>query len=317
MAKFRLQFFADGGAEGAGATPTATGAESTQAENKTSGSSRRNRGNKGELANVVYGKVETDAETGSVAESKADVSTTSNTLEARRQAFEDLIGGEYKDLFTERTQNIIDRRFKETKNLEAQVNSAKPILDTLFQKYKIGDGNLDKLAKAIEADDTYWEEAAEEAGLTVPQYKEVQRIQRENEELKKAQQQAEGQKAMDAQINDWYKQAEAVKGIYPNFDFRAECQNREFLGLLKAGIPVQKAYETIHLDELVTGAATVAARQAEHRTVESIKTRASRPAENGTSSQASATIKSDVSSLTRADREEIARRVARGEIIKF
>lgn len=323
---FNLQIFSDGGgaaadggaaAEGVG---VAEGAEQQQAENK-SGSSRRNSGNKkGDLSNVVYGKqAEATGTTtdGSAAESKTDVTTTSNTLEDRRKAFEDLIGGEYKEEFTARTQEIINRRFKETKALEAQLNASKPVLDMLLQKYKISDGDLGKLSKAIEADDTYWEEAAEEAGLTVEQYKAVQKLERENQELRRARQQEQGQQRMNAQLNDWYKQADAVKAVYPDFNFQAECQNRDFLGLLKAGIPVQKAYETIHLDELVSGAAKVAAQQAERQVVANIKNKASRPAENGTSSRSSATIKSSVSSLTRADREEIARRAARGEKIQF
>ena len=322
----RLQMFNDGGA----ATAAGTEGDSTTQETtsqpikyESKRKSRINSGKKtGELSDVVYGK-QTSAESAagdtegsnSAAESKADVTTTSNTLEDKRAAFEELIKGDYKDEFTQRTQQIIDRRFKETKNLEARLNQAQPILDMLMSKYKTDD--IGKLAKAIETDDAYWEEAAEEAGLTVEQYRQVQKLERENKELRLRQQQAQGQQQMNAQLNEWYRQAEAVKAIYPNFDLKTESQNREFLSLLKAGIPVQKAYETMHLDELVNGAATVAARQAEQRTVSSIKNRAARPAENGTSSQSTATIKSDVRSLTKADREEIARRAARGERITF
>ena len=311
--RLNLQLFAEGG-DGAGAAPI-SGAEGIQAEK--SGSSHRNRGNKSELADVVYGIQDTEADTGSVAKSKPDVTTTSNTLEDKKAAFKELIDGEYKEEFTEMFQQRFDRRFKDYKNLEAQVNQVQPIIDMLMQKYKITDGDIEALSKAIDTDDTYWEEAAEEAGLTVEQYKAVQKLERENAEFRRAAQQAEGQKQMEAQVSDWYKQAEAVKQIYPDFDLKVESQNRDFLGLLKAGIPVQQAYETMHLSELVSGAARVAAQQAEQNVVAGIKSKASRPSENGTSSQSSATIKSDVSSLTRADREEIARRVARGETIKF
>lgn len=310
----RLQMFSDGGASAAPGTEGS--ATQTQVENTPSGSDHRASGRKkGDLSDVVYGKQ--DSGTGSVAESKADVTTTSNTLENRRAAFEELIGGEYKEEFTQRTQEIINRRFKETKNLEARLNEQKPILDMLMSRYKIADGDITKLTQAIETDDAYWEEAAEERGLTVEQYRAVQKLERENEELRAMQRRAQGEQRMNSQLNEWYRQAEALKQIYPTFDFRAECQNRDFMGLLQAGIPVQQAYETMHLSELITGAASVAAQQAEQRTVSQIKNRASRPAENGTSSKSTATIKSDVSSLTKEDRAEIARRVARGETIKF
>lgn len=317
----------DGGAAGAsgtgGATGTATGdTGATQTDGTNVGGSRqRTSGKKGELSNVVYGKQEAEPTTDTTPDAKVkketEVTTTSNTLEDKRRAFEDLINGEYKDMFTERTQNIIDRRFKETKNLEAQLKAQSPIMELLMSKYKVADGDISKLSQAIEQDDTYWEEAAEEAGLTVEQYKTVQKLERENQELKRMQQARDAQNQANAQLNDWIKQGEALKQTYPDFDFKTEVQNKDFLGMLKAGLPVQKAYEVMHLDSLVTGAARVAAQQAEQQTVARIKNKASRPAENGTSSQSASIIKSDVSNLTRADRAEIARRVARGERISF
>jgi len=319
----RLQLFSDGGAAGAGVGTgdAGAGAEGSAAvqQTETRGNGRRNSGNKkGALSNVIYGVQDTPAEDNSqAAAGEPDVTTTSNTLEDRRKAFEDLIGGEYKQEFTDRTQEIINRRFKETKNLEAQINTQKPIIDMLLQKYNISDGDIAKLQQAIETDDKYWEEAAEEAGMTVEQYRTYQKLARENEELRKAQRVQQGQQQMENQLQTWYREGEQVKAQYPNFDLRAECQNRQFLDLLKAGIPVKQAYETIHLDELVNGAAQVSARQAEQRTVANIQRRASRPSENGTSSQSASTIKSDVHSLTKADRAEIARRAERGEVIKF
>ena len=319
----------DGGAAGAGAGAAGgeggaaeTAGADTQVETKKVGSNRQQR-KSGELSNVVYGKQEeptttannSDAE--STTKQETDVTTTSNTLEDKRRAFEDLINGEYKDMFTERTQNIIDRRFKETKNLEAQLKAQTPIMEALMSKYKIGDGDVSKLSKAIEQDDAYWEEAAEEAGLTVEQYKTVQKLQRENEQFRRMQQEQTQQQRAETQLNDWIRQGEALKATYPDFNFKNEAANKDFVDLLKAGLPVQRAYEVTHFDDLITGAARVAAQQAEQQTVNRIKDKASRPLENGTSSQSASLIKSDVSSLSKADRAEIARRVARGETIRF
>ncbi len=313
-----------GGGDGAGSTSTGAdaGTQTTtiQAETKRNGSSRRSGKSTGAFSNVVYGKQEADT-TDPAAEgntgSTTDVSTTSDTLEAKRAAFEELISGEYKDMFTERTQGIIDRRFKETKNMESQLKSQQPVIDMLMSKYKIQDGNIAKLTEAIDKDDTYWEEAAEEAGLTVEQYKTVQKLQRENEAFKKAQRQAIGQQQANAQIAEWVKQGEAIKAIYPDFNMKAEFADPEFAKMLKSGISMQTAYEVRHMNELLTGAARVAAQKAEQNTVAKLKSKAARPSENGISSSSSAVIKNDVSKLTKADRAEIARRAARGEIIKF
>ena len=310
-----------GGGDSAGSASTGSdaGTQTTLAETKRNGSSRRSR-NSGALSNVVYGKQEA-ANTSPAAEGttkgNTDVSVTSDTFEAKRAAFEELISGEYKDIFTERTQAIIDRRFKETKNLEAQLKGQQPVIDMLMAKYNIADGDINKLTQAIDKDDTYWEEAAEEAGLTVEQYKTVQKLKRENDAFRRMQRAQEGQRMADAQFNEWMRQGEALKATYPDFDFKTELNNRDFMQMLKNGVPVQHAYEVVHLNELINGAARTAAKQAEQNTVAKLKSKAERPSENGTSSSSSAVIKSDVSSLTKADRAEIARRAARGEIIKF
>lgn len=314
---------ATGGEGGATSADTSTGnTATTKAESKKVGGSRQ-RGT-GELSNVVYGKqAETTAENNdSAAESTAskktpEVSTTSNTLEEKRAAFDELINGEYKDLFTEKTQGIIDRRFKQTKMLESQLKAQEPIIDALMGKYKIDDRDIGKLGKAIESDDAYWEEAAEAEGLTVEQYKTMQKLKKENEELVRAEKRRVGEAQAQTQVNEWIRQADEVVKVYPEFNFEAELKNPQFKGLLKANIPVQLAYEVLHKDEMITGAAKVAAQQAEQQTINRIKNKAARPTENGISSQGASIIKSDVSSLTKADRAEIARRVARGEKITF
>ena len=245
------------------------------------------------------------------------MSTTSDTIEDKRKSFEALIDGEYKDQFTERTQQIIDRRFKETKGMEKSLNDQKPIIDLLMQRYNIADGDMAKLQSAIEKDDVYWEDAAEKAGLTVEQFKAMQKLERENAELKRIRQRQESEQQAQQQLADWYKDAEKVKSLYPTFDLRAEIANQQFVGLLQARVPMQQAYELIHLDEIKAAAAKSAAQTAGEQMVAKMKSKAARPLENGTSSQSAVIVKNDVSNLSRADRMEIARRVQRGEKITF
>lgn len=328
---FNLQLFNDGAA--AAGAESAVQSEATGELPKAETTARRGssrRAKTGAYDNVVFGKQEdaptaeapvgTDPAAGGVSEgnaNKSGVTTTSNTLESNRKAFEELIAGEYKDAFTERTQQIIDRRFKESKGMEQTIASQKPIIDMLMQKYKIADGDVGKLQKAIEQDDTYWEQAADEAGLSIPQYKEMQKLQRDSEELQRLRQRQQGEQQAQQQLSKWYQEAEQVKAKYPSFDFRAECQNGEFLNLLKAGIPVEHAYKTLHMDEINEATARAAAQTASQQMAASIKAKAARPAENGTSRQSAAIVKSDVHSLSREDRAEVIRRAMRGETIKF
>ena len=225
--------------------------------------------------------------------------------------------GEYKDQYTEDTQRIIDRRFRETKNLETQLSQQKPILDMLMQRYKISDGDLGKLTQAIENDNAYWSQAAEEAGMSVEQYKQFQKLQRENAQLLQAQRRSQNQQAAQQQLQKWYQEAEAMKADYPGFDLGRESQDPQFLSMLRSGVPVKLAYEVMHMDEIKSTVAQTTAQQTEKQVVEGIRAKGARPAENGTSSQSGFVVKDDPAKWTKKDRAEIVRRVQRGEQIKL
>ena len=47
--------------------------------------------------------------------------------------FNDLVNGRFKEQFSKRTQAIIDKRFKATKELEAFKDKAQPILGALYE----------------------------------------------------------------------------------------------------------------------------------------------------------------------------------------
>ena len=298
----------DGAAAAAG-----DGGEAAQGGSQAAPAPTR-RGNSGEYANVKFGKQEAPPDAG---EEKKGVETTSNTLEDKRKAFRALVEGEYKDQYTEDTQRIIDRRFRETRNLEQQVARQQPVIDMLMQRYKITDGDLGKLAQAVENDNAYWSEAAEEAGMSVDQYKQFQKLQRENEELRRAKARQQSQEAAQKQLQKWYTEGEAVRDVYPEFDLAQEAKDPQFLSMLKSGVPVKLAYEVKHMDEIKAGVAQNTAKQTEKQVVEGIRAKGSRPAENGTSAQSAFVVKDDPSKWTKKDRAEIARRVARGETIKL
>ena len=306
----------EGGAAGdAGATAKAE-------TNSKSGSSRRSK--TGEPT-VIYGKQEDASVTentpapdaGENGQAVSKVETTSNTLEDRRKAFDAMIDGEYKDVFEERFQQAFNRRFKETKGMEQNLSAQKPIMDMLMQRYKIADGDVSKLQTAIEQDDRYWSEAADEAGLTVEQYKAMQKLERENAELKLMRQRQQGQEAANQKLAQWYAEGDKLKELYPSFDFRAEAANKHFTDLLRSGLGVQQAYELIHMEEIKAAAAKTAAQTAGEQMKARIQSKGARPSENGTSSQSAVITKSNVHNLTRQDRAEIARRAERGEKIRW
>lgn len=323
LLKVNLQLFGDGGtAGGADSGSVGTTESASKVGNVKNGSNRRSKS--GAFDNVIFGKQEgttADGNTSSAAESKptgagkTDVSTTSDTLEARQKAYNDLINGEYKDIDQARFQQVFDRRFKEVKGIEEELASHRPILDKLMTRYGVKD--VQALDKALSEDTEYWEKVAEDRGMTVEQFHAMQKLEQENKELRAIRQKQIGQQQFQQQIDTWYKEAEKVKELYPSFDFRTETQNPEFLKLLRNGNSVEHAYKVLHFDELTENAARVAARTADAQAQARIKNKAARPSENGTSSQSAAIVRNDVSSLTRAERAEIARRVQRGDKITF
>ena len=316
-----LQLFNDGGATGGAEGSAATTEGAPKTESKPSGSSRRSKS--GEFDNVVFGKQEgttandttgLDTEGKPMGAGKTDVTTTSDTLEDRQKAYNDFIN-EYKDIDQKRFQETFDRRFKQVKGMEADLAAQKPILDKLMARYGVDD--VEKLDKALTEDTEYWEAVAEQHGMTVEQYHAMQKLERENAELKAIRQRQIGQQQFQQQIDNWYKEADRVKEIYPSFDFKKEAQNPEFLSLLRNGNSVEHAYKVLHFDELTQNAARVAAQTADAQAQARIKQKASRPSENGTSSQSAAIVRDNVANLTRKERAEIAKRVARGEKISF
>lgn len=277
---------------------------------------------------VVYGKqaeaaASPESTTGQAAADGAgaaqETSTkvTSNTLDAKKAEFEALINGDYRDQYNERVQNVVNRRFKETKQMEQTLAKQGDLMQLLSQKYGVDASDIEKLTAAINEDDGFWEEAAAKEGLSVSQFKELSRLRQAEANRIQQDRQQEAQRLAQEQRNRWMQEADAVKAKYPQFDFGTELQNESFGRLLQAGVPVETAYTTIHMDELMQSAMQAAANNVAAATAENIRARGQRPSENGTSSMGGVIVKNDVTKLTAADRREIARRVARGEPISF
>lgn len=123
----------------------------------------------------------------------------------------------------------------------------------MMDRYGVANGDLGQLQRAIESDETYWEAAAEDAGMSTEQYKAFAQMKRENGQMRQALEQRQRQQSVEAQLQRWYSQAEEARQAYPDLDLERESQDPRFLGMLKAGVPVQHAYEVIHMDAIKAG----------------------------------------------------------------
>lgn len=304
-----LQLFAEGTGSGTGGDG-GTGAEGTMGATVTAAMSQKKGVKSNPLANVVYGKQTEEASP--VSEVK-----TETTTEDRNAKFEELIKGEYKDLYDAKMQDTIQKRLKSSKETVDKYNALAPTLEALASKYGVDATDIEALNKAIEEDDSYFEEEALQEGMTVKQLKEKKKIERENAEFRKMAEERERREAAGKQYAQWMQQAEEAKRIYPGLDLKTEAKNPQFVRLLNSGVDVGTAYKAIHMDELIPAAMQHTAKVVEQKLTNKIVANGSRPTENGISSQGATVVKSDVSKLTKADRQEIIRRVARGENISF
>lgn len=298
-----LQLLAEGGGDGGTGASGTTGASATAAVSQTKGDKSN------PLANVQYGIQQTE-----VATPTAEV--VENPTEDRNAKYEAFIK-EHKDLDDARIQNIVQKRLKNSKETVEKYEALTPTLEILAKKYGVDASDIKALNKAIEEDDSYFEEEALEKGVTVEQLKEIRKMERENADLRRQMEEQNRRENAKKVYGQWMEQAEKTKAIYPSFNLEAEMQNSQFRDLLRSNIDVRTAYEVIHKDDIISGAMQFTAKKVEQKLANKIIANGARPTENGNSSQGAAQSKSDVSLLTKADRAEIARRVARGEKISF
>lgn len=299
-----LQLFADGGAGDGG---TGDGGQSGV---QTGVSLPASKGDKNPLSGVRYG-IQDDA-------GAQDAGVQQVQTEDRAAAFEKLIKGEYKDLYDARVQDTIQKRLRSTKEIVDRYNAVTPTLDILSKKYGVDyTKDIEAFNRAIEDDPSYFEDEALEKGLTVEQLKSIRKMESENAELKRQMQERQQREYADRRYSQWMNESEQLKTVYPSFDLETELHNPRFLDLINNHVDVRTAYEVLHKDEIIPAAMQFTAQQVEKKLTNKIRSQGARPAENGLNLQSASVVKSDVSQLSREDRAEIIRRVARGEKIRF
>ena len=228
------------------------------------------------------------------------------------------IKGEFKDLYGQDVSNAIQHRFKNQADLSGQIDQISNDLSPLFMNYGLEAGDFEGLKNAIANDDVFFQAQAERAGLDVEQYKENLRLKAEAERGRSITQAYEQQQRQNAMFSQWEAEAGQLQQAFPAFDLGLEMQhNEEFTRLISNGVPVRNAFLTTHAEEIFEGSNANASKVATQNVLNTIQQRASRPAEGAMHPGAALVRKSDPSSLSNDDIDEINRRVAMGEAISF
>lgn len=228
----------------------------------------------------------------------------------RRKVFDDFIS-EHKDLYNERVNQAINRRFKDYDNLKKSAKNVQPLVDMLSMKYNTT--NPQELIEALENDNKWLEEEALANGMEINQYKEYMRVKRENEGFRKAEAEAQRLRGIENYTRELYRQEAELKKTYPEFDLKKEMLNSKFAEYIQKQLPVETAYKLVHYDELLNNAVT----QAQQETAANITYRKNRPEENGAANSGASSQKIDISRLSDEQMAEYIKRARNGERITF
>lgn len=258
-------------------------------------------------------------------------STAENAQEQTEQAagqaapekvpFEELMKDpDYKAAMDRRIRSAVANRFK---GVNAERAALAPLLQELGGKYgfDVSDPqhmDVAAIVKAYNEDESRLAQEAMENGYSVENWKEIKNARRITAERQREEQEAQKRQNFEK----IWAESEALKQIYPGFSLEAELQDPRFgnllAGLQSAGFTdaVRTAYESVHRDEIMSGAMQYAVQRTKQQVSNSIQAGMNRPAENG-GTQAAAQTKVDPSKFSRQQIEEIRKRVNKGEIITF
>lgn len=116
----------------------------------------------------------------------------------------------------------------------------------------------------------------------------------------------------------WRREEAAAREIYPSFSMSSELLNEPLFGvLLKNGVGVRRAYECVHLKEIIGSAVRYAVAETGRRAAGAKNGSSTRPGENSVLDRASSVTRTDVKNLTEKDIMRILSDVSKGAKISF
>ncbi len=279
----------------------------------------------GSTGGVAAATAENPTADGLAAGGEGEQAAPAQGEQAPVESWDDLIAGKYKKEYNQSVKAAIEKRFKNQRDLQGQIDSIDPMIRALATRYEIEanpDGSIpiDALTAKVMDDNSMYEQEAFQRGMSVQDLKQMKRLEAENAQLRRTNERTQQQREWD----EITQQGENLKQLYPNFDLDMEMANPMFGRLLatmqKTGLKdaVRVAYETVHRDEIMGGAMQYAVKKTEQKISNSIQSGMRRPTENGTQQQsAAATGEFDPSKLTKAQIDDFKRRAERGERIVF
>ena len=209
--------------------------------------------------------------------------------------------------YNKQMQAVVQSRLRSAKGAEDTLGKLAPALELLARKHGQDPANIDyeALAKAINDDESFYEEKALEMGVPLETAKRIDQQERDTARQQREEARTLEQQAFQNHIMKLEQQGEAMKKVFPNFDLRKELQNPAFARMTSPniGISVEDAYYAVHRNEIQTAAMQVTAQKVKQKISNDIQAGSRRPSENGASGQAPSVTTFDYSKASAEQRK--------------
>lgn len=325
-----LQWFGEGGGDGAGAAPggpaDGQATESTGVTVPDAGERNRpqRKGKGPSRLPYEYGKPAEPETSAAQSQQAQEPAPQPEQAEMTQEEWDSLIKGRGKDFFGKAVKGIMDKRFRNQHDQEAELTRTRALLARAAERYDMqpnesGAVDLDAFEKALDDDDSLYEKLADKMGTSIDYAK---KFDKQDRQIKAMEQEA-AKRLKDAEDLALYQrhvaQAEALKKDFPDFDLLQEMDNRTFATLLRNNVSVEDAFYTVHHREIMEAQRQNAAQQAAKAVSNKIQAGAARPSEGGLGRQPAANNNRilDPKQMTREMFKDIRQRSARGEKFYF
>lgn len=251
-----------------------------------------------------------------MSDSPAQTEQTPEDLDAE---WDSLIKGKFKDHYGKGVKSAIDSRFKNQNDAMEALGKFKPMLDHMIKQRNLTEGDYEGLINAYMDDDSLYEDAAIEHGNSIETERQLQKLARENEQYRAAQQRSMEQELFQKHLAGLREQAEALKQTYPSFDLDKELQNEQFARMTSpsGGMSLETAFHALHWRELQPQMMQAAVQVTQQKAANAIAAGSKRPVESGARSTAAVNITPDYSGYKANDFRKMQERARRGEKISI
>ena len=193
----------------------------------------------------------------------------------------------------QRLQQMMSERVNRVGREQSEyMQKLSPALELLASRYGIaaddkGVYDAEAISKAIQDDDSYYEQKAMDLGVDTETAKRISKLETENKRNEELLQRQQRDQQLRQHFMQMQQQAQDVQSIMPGFDLQAALNDPKFLQLTspEGGLTVKQALYALHGDEIQKQAVDALAQRARVDAANAIRS-GYRPRENGSSSAA-------------------------------